>query len=90
MRQQILSAGINGSGKHCSWGLTTDTGRNLYGRRAAGFVALVSVLANAVDVHGDTLRVSIGHVRDDPRLRAQEAPPAIISLETGPELVNTT
>ena len=45
-------------------------------RRAAGFVALVSVLANAIDVHGDALRASMGHA-------GNQEPPAIISLETG-------
>ena len=81
-------AGINGSGKHCNWGLNTDTGRNLYvpGKTSAEqqiFVAFVSVLAYAIKVHGDTLRASIGHAGNDHRLGAQEAPPAIISLGTG-------
>jgi len=81
-------AGINGSGKHCNWGLNTDTGRNLYvpgktSEEQQVFVAFVSVLAYAINVHGDTLRASIGHAGNDHRLGAQEAPPAIISLGTG-------
>ena len=81
-------AGINGSGKHCNWGLNTDTGRNLYvpgktSKEQQIFVAFVAVLAHAINVHGDTLRASIGHAGNDHRLGAQEAPPAIISLGTG-------
>jgi len=81
-------AGINGSGKHCNWGLNTDTGKNLYvpGKTAEDqqlFVTFVTCLAYAAKNYGDALRASIGHAGNDHRLGAQEAPPAIISLGTG-------
>jgi len=81
-------AGINGSGKHCNWGLNTDTGKNLYvpGKTAQDqqvFVTCVTALAYAAKNYGDCLRASIGHAGNDHRLGAQEAPPAIISLGTG-------
>jgi glutamine synthetase len=84
-------AGINGSGKHNNWGLNTDSGKNLY---AAGkteesqsdFVAFVAALSYAVNKHADVIRCSIATAGNDHRLGAQEAPPAIISLYTGPTL----
>jgi glutamine synthetase len=81
-------AGINGSGKHCNWGLNTDTGKNLYvpGKTAQDqqvFVTFVTALAHACKNYGDTLRASIGHAGNDHRLGAQEAPPAIVSIGTG-------
>ena len=84
-------AGINGSGKHCNWGLNTDTGKNLYvpGKTQADqktFVAFVAALTYAIKNHGDALRASIGHAGNDHRLGAHEAPPAIISLGTGESL----
>jgi len=86
-------AGINGSGKHCNWGLNTDTGKNLYvpGKTKQDqqtFVAFVAALTYAIKNHGDALRASIGHAGNDHRLGAQEAPPAIISLGTGESLEN--
>merc|ERR1719454_2388696 len=80
--------GINGSGKHCNWGLNTDTGKNLYvpGKTAEDqqvFMTFVTCLAYAAKNYGDALRASIGHAGNDHRLGAQEAPPAIISLGTG-------
>jgi glutamine synthetase len=81
-------AGINGSGKHCNWGLNTDTGKNLYvpGKTAEDqkvFMTFVTCLAYAAKNYGDALRASIGHAGNDHRLGAQEAPPAIVSLGTG-------
>merc|ERR1712136_4424 len=86
-------AGINGSGKHCNWGLNTDTGKNLNvpGKTKQDqqtFVAFVAALTYAIKNHGDALRASIGHAGNDHRLGAQEAPPAIISLGTGESLEN--
>lgn len=81
-------AGINGSGKHCNWGVNTDTGINLLtpGKTAmseARFITCVAALARTVHVHGDAMRVGIATAGNDHRLGAQEAPPAIISLYTG-------
>lgn len=81
-------AGINGSGKHCNWGVNTDTGINLLtpGKTTesqARFITCVAALARAVHVHGDALRVGVATAGNDHRLGAQEAPPAIISLYTG-------
>ena len=84
-------AGINGSGKHNNWGLNTDAGRNLYvpGKTALDqqiFIASTAALARALHLHGDTIRVGVATAGNDHRLGAQEAPPAIMSLYTGPGL----
>jgi len=81
-------AGINGSGKHCNWGLNTDSGKNLFvpGKTVHDqqvFTAMTACLAYAVKTHGDVLRCGVAHAGNDHRLGAQEAPPAIISLGTG-------
>ena len=81
-------AGINGSGKHCNWGVNTDTGANLLtpGKTdddQARFITFVSALARTVHLHGDALRVGVATAGNDHRLGAQEAPPAIMSLYTG-------
>lgn len=82
-------AKINGSGKHCNWGLNLNTGDNLFTagkspEEQARFMTMISCLTRAVDLHGDVLRVGVAHAGNDHRLGAQEAPPAIISLYTGP------
>ena len=81
-------AGINGNGKHNNWGLNTDTGDNLFvpgkteheNRR---FIAFVAALLRGVNKHGDLLRCGVSTAGNDHRLGAQEAPPAIITLQLG-------
>jgi len=83
-------AGVNGSGKHNNWSLSTDEGQNLLepGRTPAEneqFLIFVSALLTAVDRHADKLRASCGNPGNDLRLGANEAPPAIISIFMGDE-----
>ncbi|MDO4519566.1 MAG: glutamine synthetase III [Eubacteriales bacterium] len=83
--------GINGSGKHNNWSMTTDTGVNLLdpGKTPAEnvqfLVFLASVIA-AVDDYADLMRLSVATAGNDHRLGANEAPPAIISIFLGDEL----
>ena len=83
--------GINGSGKHNNWSMTTDTGVNLLdpGKTPAEnmqfLIFLVSVI-KAVDEYADLLRLSVASAGNDHRLGANEAPPAIISIFLGDEL----
>lgn len=84
-------AGINGSGKHCNWGLNSDTGMNLYttGKTAQeqqSFVTFVTALAYGVGKYPEIFRAGVGGSGNDFRLGAQEAPPAIFSLYTGVKL----
>ena len=84
-------AGVNGSGKHNNWSLTTDDGINLLdpGKTPHDNVQFLLVLAcvlKAVDVHADLLRESAADVGNDHRLGANEAPPAIISVYLGEQL----
>jgi glutamine synthetase len=84
-------AGINGSGKHNNWSLSTDDGINLLepGRTPSQnlqFLLVVSALIKAVDTHADILRATCAHAGNDHRLGANEAPPAIISIFMGDEL----
>ena len=84
-------AGINGSGKHNNWSLSTDTGVNLLepGQTPdenAQFLVFVSALLRAVDTHADIMRATCGSSGNDHRLGANEAPPAIISVFLGEEL----
>jgi len=83
-------AGVNGSGKHNNWSLSTDDGQNLLepGRTPAEneqFLIFVSALLMAVDRHAEKLRASCGNPGNDLRLGANEAPPAIISVFMGEE-----
>ncbi|MDO4740211.1 MAG: glutamine synthetase III [Eubacteriales bacterium] len=84
-------AGVNGSGKHNNWSMTTDTGVNLLdpgetpSENAQFLLFLVAVIA-AVDKHQDLLRISVASAGNDHRLGAQEAPPAIVSISLGEEL----
>jgi len=84
-------AGINGSGKHINWSLSTDTGINLLEPGATPFenalflLFLVAVI-KAVDDYQDLLRVSVASAGNDHRLGANEAPPAIVSIFLGEEL----
>ena len=83
--------GINGSGKHNNWSISTDTGKNLLnpGRTPAEdlqfLVFLLAVIA-AVDEYQEVLRVSVATAGNDHRLGGNEAPPAIISIFVGDEL----
>ncbi len=83
-------AGVNGSGKHNNWSLSTDDGQNLLepGRTPAEneqFLIFVSAMIMAVDRHAEKLRASCGNPGNDLRLGANEAPPAIISIFMGDE-----
>ena len=83
--------GVNGSGKHNNWSMSTETGMNLLepgetpGENAQFLLFLVAVI-KAVDLHQDLLRISIASAGNDHRLGAHEAPPAIISIFLGDEL----
>ena len=84
-------AGVNGSGKHNNWSLTTDTGHNLLepGRDPQKNWMVLLVLAammKAVDEHAGLLRMSAANPGNDHRLGANEAPPAIISMFLGDQL----
>ncbi len=86
-------AGINGSGKHNNWSLSTDDGINLLepGRTPSEnvqFLLFLSALIKAVDTHADILRATCAHAGNDHRLGANEAPPAIISIFMGDELTD--
>ena len=84
-------AGVNGSGKHNNWSLSTDKGENLLdpGKNPAEnlrFLLILSAVIKAVDLHQDLLRLSVATAGNDHRLGANEAPPAIISMYIGDEL----
>lgn len=84
-------AGVNGSGKHNNWSLTTDDGINLLNpgetpHENIQFLLVLSCILKAVDVHADLLRESAADVGNDHRLGANEAPPAIISVFLGEQL----
>lgn len=84
-------AGINGSGKHNNWSLSTDDGINMLepGHTPGDnlqFLIFVSALLKAVDTHADILRATCATAGNDHRLGANEAPPAIISIFMGEEL----
>ena len=86
-------AGVNGSGKHNNWSLTTDTGYNLLDpgntpHENIQFLLVLSCILKAVDVHADLLRESAADVGNDHRLGANEAPPAIISVFLGDQLTD--
>ena len=84
-------AGVNGSGKHNNWSLSTDTGENLLNpgrspRDNARFLVFLCAVIAAVDDYQDLLRVSVATAGNDHRLGANEAPPAIVSIFLGDEL----
>ena len=84
-------AGVNGSGKHNNWSLSTDTGINLFEpgetpSENAQFLLFLMAVVTAVDEHQDLLRVSVAVPGNDDRLGASEAPPAIVSMFLGDEL----
>jgi glutamine synthetase len=81
-------AGINGSGKHNNWSMSTDTGVNLLDPQDdthtnMQFLVFLCSVIRAVDLHADLLRASIASAGNDHRLGANEAPPAIISIFLG-------
>ena len=83
--------GINGSGKHNNWSMTTDTGINLLdpGKTPAEniqFLVFLMAVITAVDNYADLMRLSVASAGNDHRLGANEAPPAIISIFLGDEL----
>ena len=83
--------GINGSGKHNNWSLSTDTGENLLnpGKSPAEnvqFLLFFAAVIRAVDEYQDLLRVSVSTAGNDHRLGGDEAPPAIVSMFIGDEL----
>lgn len=85
--------GINGSGKHNNWSMSTDTGENLLEpgdspRQNAQFLLFLAAIIKAVDEHQDLLRISVASAGNDHRLGANEAPPAIISMFLGDELTD--
>ncbi len=84
-------AGVNGSGKHNNWSLTTDEGENLLdpGKKPhenMRFLLILACVLKAVDTHADLLRESAANVGNDHRLGVHEAPPAIISVFLGEQL----
>ncbi|MFV0414276.1 MAG: glutamine synthetase III, partial [Oscillospiraceae bacterium] len=84
-------AGVNGSGKHNNWSISTDTGLNLLdpGKTPyenAQFLLFLCAVIKAVDEHPDLLRISVATPGNDHRLGANEAPPAIVSIFLGDEL----
>ena len=83
--------GVNGSGKHNNWSISTDTGENLLdpGRTPASnaqFLLFLTAVIKAVDEYQDLLRISVATAGNDHRLGANEAPPAIVSMYIGDEL----
>ena len=84
-------AGVNGSGKHNNWSISTNTGINLLdpGKKPAEnklFLAFFAAMIEAVDEYGDMLRLSVASAGNDHRLGGGEAPPAIVSIFIGSEM----
>ena len=84
-------AGVNGSGKHNNWSITTDDGKNLLDpgktpHENVQFLLVLTCILKAVDTHADLLRESASDPGNDHRLGANEAPPAIISIFLGEQL----
>ncbi len=86
-------AGVNGSGKHNNWSISTDTGINLLEpgdspSENAQFLLFLAAVIKAVDEYQDLLRISVASAGNDHRLGANEAPPAIVSMFLGDELTS--
>ncbi|HIW74143.1 MAG TPA: glutamine synthetase III [Firmicutes bacterium] len=84
-------AGVNGSGKHNNWSISTNTGKNLLDpgdtpHENAQFLLFLCAVIQAVDDYQDLLRISVASAGNDHRLGANEAPPAIVSMFLGSEL----
>ena len=85
-------AGVNGSGKHNNWSLSTNTGVNLLNpgdtpAQNAQFLLFLCAVIKAVDEYQDLIRISVASASNDHRLGANEAPPAIVSIFLGTELM---
>ncbi|MCQ2555584.1 MAG: glutamine synthetase III, partial [Clostridia bacterium] len=85
--------GVNGSGKHNNWSLATDKGENLIAPgkepyKNIQFLAFIAGIVKAVDDYQDLLRISVATASNDHRLGANEAPPAIVSMFLGDELLS--
>ena len=83
--------GVNGSGKHNNWSISTDKGENLLDpgvtpMENAQFLLFLTAVIKAVDDYQDLLRISVASAGNDHRLGANEAPPAIVSMYVGDEL----
>ncbi|MBP3311875.1 MAG: glutamine synthetase III, partial [Butyricicoccus sp.] len=83
--------GVNGSGKHNNWSISTDKGENLLepGKTPSSnvqFLLFLTAVIKAVDEYQDLLRISVANAGNDHRLGANEAPPAIVSMFVGEEL----
>ncbi len=84
-------AGVNGSGKHNNWSISTNTGKNLLDpgkepEKNTQFLLFLAAIVKAVHEYQDLLRISVASAGNDHRLGANEAPPAIISMYLGDEL----
>ncbi|MBQ3929117.1 MAG: glutamine synthetase III, partial [Clostridia bacterium] len=84
-------AGVNGSGKHNNWAISTNTGKNLLDpsknpRENTLFLVFLAAVVRAVDEHQDLLRIAVASAGNDHRLGANEAPPAILSMYLGDDL----
>ena len=84
-------AGVNGSGKHNHWSISTNTGKNLLDpgkepEKNTQFLLFLAAIVKAVHEYQDLLRISVASAGNDHRLGANEAPPAIISMYLGDEL----
>ncbi|MGI6522745.1 MAG: glutamine synthetase III [Christensenellales bacterium] len=85
--------GVNGSGKHLNWSMSTNKGRNLLEpgdtpEKNAQFLLFLTAIIKAVDLYQDLLRLSVSTAANDHRLGANEAPPAIVSIFLGNELTD--
>ncbi|MEN8905716.1 MAG: glutamine synthetase III [Clostridiales bacterium] len=86
-------AGVNGSGKHNNWSISTNEGQNLLDpgltpHENAQFLVILTSIIKAVDDYADLLRISAANAGNDHRLGANEAPPAIISIFLGDQLTD--
>ena len=84
-------AGVNGSGKHINWSVSTDMGHNLFSpgttpSQNAEFLLFLAAFIAGVDEYQELLRCSVAFAGNDHRLGAQEAPPAVVSVFVGAEL----
>ena len=85
--------GVNGSGKHNNWSLSTDAGQNLFSpgktpRQNAQFLVFLAAFIKGIDEYQDFLRCTVATAGNDHRLGAHEAPPAIVSIFLGDELTS--